>query len=89
MPKKTSDELEINGHSIKLTSLDKPYWPEDNLTKGDMLDYYRAVAHVMLPYLANRPITFRAYPNGISGPGFWRRDLPDNAPDSIGCSATS
>ena len=81
MPTKSSGEWTIDGHSIELTSLDKPYWPDDGLTKGDALDYYRAVADVMLPYLAQRPITFRAYPNGIKGPGFWRRDMPDNAPD--------
>ncbi len=81
MPKKISEVVEINGHTIELTSLDKPYWPDDELTKGDALNYYRAVADVMLPYLAERPVTFRAYPNGINGPGFWRRDLPDNAPD--------
>jgi len=81
MPKKTSEQMTINEREIELTSLDKLYWPEDGLTKGDALDYYRAVADVMLPYLTNRPITFRAYPNGVKGPGFWRRDLPDNAPD--------
>ncbi len=81
MPKQTSNEWTINGHTIELTSLDKPYWPDDGLTKGDALNYYRAVADVMLPYVVNRPITFRAYPSGIKGPGFWRRDVPDNAPD--------
>ncbi len=81
MPKKTSDQQTIDGRSIRLTSLDKVYWPDDGLTKGDALDYYRAIAGTILPYLKNRPLTLRAYPNGIDGPGFWRRDRPDNAPE--------
>jgi bifunctional non-homologous end joining protein LigD len=83
MPKKTSGEWTIDGQTIEVSSLDRLYWPDDKLTKGDALDYYRAVAEAMLPYLHNRPMTLRAYPNGIKGPGFWRRDRPDNAPEWI------
>lgn len=81
MPKKTSDEWTIGSHSIRVTSLHKRYWPDEGLTKGDTLDYYRRVASTMLPYLRGRPVTLRVYPNGIDGPGFWRRDRPDHVPD--------
>ncbi len=84
MPNSSAQEWEINGRSIRVTSLDKPYWPEDGFTKGDTLDYYRRVAKVILRYIHNRPVTLRAYPNGINGPGFWRRDRPDSAPDWLG-----
>ncbi len=81
MPKAAPEIWEISGHEVRITSRDKPYWPDDGLTKGDMLAYYRAVASAMLPYLFHRPATMRAYPNGVRGPQFWRREKPDNAPD--------
>jgi len=63
-----------------VSHLDKPFWPEDGLTKGDMLRYYQSISPVMLPYLKNRPVTLRIFPDGIRGFSYYRRDLPDNAP---------
>ena len=80
MPKATHESWTINDHDLQVTSLDKLYWPDDGLTKGDALSYYRAVANAMLPYLRHRPVTLRAYPNGIRGPQFWRREQPEGAP---------
>src|SRR5207248_3049424 len=71
---------EVSGRSLSLTNLAKLYWPKDTLTKGDMLEYSGAVAPAMLPYLENRPVTLRVYPNGIEGPSYYRRELPKNAP---------
>jgi bifunctional non-homologous end joining protein LigD len=70
----------MGDRSVSVTSLDKTFWPEDGLTKGDMLGYYREVAPVMLPYLKDRPVTLRVFPDGIQGSSYYRRDLPDNAP---------
>lgn len=81
MPKKTSSNETIGGRSLRLTNIDKMYWPDDGLTKGDAIDYYRAIANTLLPYLKNRPVTFRAFPNGVDGPGFWRRDRPNRSPE--------
>jgi bifunctional non-homologous end joining protein LigD len=64
-----------------VTSLGRVYWPEDALTKGDLLAYYRDLAPVLLPYCAGRPVTARVYPRGIQGPGYYRREIPDTAPD--------
>jgi bifunctional non-homologous end joining protein LigD len=81
MPKQSPETWELNGRKIEITSLDRRYWPDDDLTKGDLLDYYRLIAPVMLPYLRDRPLTLRVYPRGIDGPGHWRRELIDSAPD--------
>jgi bifunctional non-homologous end joining protein LigD len=81
MPKKTPEAWELSGREIRVTSLDKVYWPDDGLTKGDALAYYRQVASTMLPYLRDRPLTLRVFPRGISGPGYWRREQADSTPD--------
>ena len=73
----------LSGRSVRVTSLEKPYWPEDGLTKGDLLAYYRDLAPVMLPYFADRPVTPVVYPRGITGPRYYRRERPDTAPDWV------
>jgi bifunctional non-homologous end joining protein LigD len=80
MPSRTSENVELNGHTFGISSRDKLYWPDEGLTKGDTLDYYRRIAGFMLPYLHDRPATLRAFPQGIRGPGFWRREKPARAP---------
>ncbi len=75
-----SEVWQLKGHSVNVSSLDKPFWPEDGLTKGDMLRYYKAVAPIMLPFLKDRPATLRVFPDGIHGFSYYRRDLPENAP---------
>lgn len=74
----------VDGRQVRVTSLDKPYWPEDGLSKGDLLAYYRELAPVMRPYFAGRPVTGRVFPRGIHGPGYYRREIPENAPAWIG-----
>jgi bifunctional non-homologous end joining protein LigD len=55
---------------VRLSSLEKVLWPEAGTTKGDMVDYYRAVAPYLLPHLAGRPLTLGRFPNGVEGRGF-------------------
>jgi bifunctional non-homologous end joining protein LigD len=55
---------------VKLTSLDRVLWPRAGFTKGDMVDYYMAVADTLLPHLAGRPITLGRWPQGVEGRGF-------------------
>lgn len=69
--------------TIELSHPERVLWPEDGLTKGDLAAYYRAVAPVMLPHLRDRPVTLRVFPRGIDEESHYRRDLPDDAPDSI------
>ncbi len=79
--------LEVDDAGLRLTNLDKLFWPEDDpagpITKGDLLEYYRAVAPVLLPHLRGRPFTMRRYPDGAYGKAFFQKDAPKHMPDWI------
>ncbi len=68
---------------VKLSNLDKPFWPDEGITKGDLVDYYRAVATVLVPHLRGRPFTMRRYPDGAFGKAFFQKDAPSHMPDWI------
>ncbi|HET6629379.1 MAG TPA: DNA ligase D [Woeseiaceae bacterium] len=68
---------------VEVTNPDKVFWPGENLTKGDLVAYYRAVAKWLLPYLADRPLVLTRYPDGIEGKSFFQKDAPVYAPDWI------
>ena len=74
---------EINGHEIKFNNLNKIYWPEEKITKRDMLNYYYQVAPYILPYLKDRPQSMNRHPNGINGESFYFKDVTGTAPDWI------
>ena len=76
----TGTEWKVGERAVRVTSLDRPYWPEDGVTKGDLLGYYRDLAPVLLPYFVGRPVTVKVFPRGIHGPAIYRREIPDNAP---------
>jgi len=69
------------GHrSLQLSNLDKPFWPEEGITKGDLIAYYRDVATVLVPHLRRRPFTMKRYPDGWQGKHFFQKDTPKHAP---------
>lgn len=67
-------------HKIELSNIDKIYWPEEKLTKGDMLTYYETMADYVLPYLKDRPLSLNRFPNGIKDKGFYHKNAGDIAP---------
>ena len=67
--------------NIALSNLNKIYWPAEKYTKGDMIDYYRAISKWLLPYLANRPVVLTRFPDGIDGKSFYQKDAPVFAPE--------
>jgi len=67
--------------AVKVTNRTKLFWPDDGYTKGDLVDYYVAVAPRLLPYLANRPVVLTRYPDGIDGKSFFQKDAPEFVPD--------
>jgi bifunctional non-homologous end joining protein LigD len=73
----------IGSRTLSLSNLDKVLWPRDGYTKGDLIAYYRDVADVIVPYLAQRPLTLQRYPNGIDGMSFFEKSVPKGAPDWI------
>jgi bifunctional non-homologous end joining protein LigD len=70
----------VNGHQMKFTNLSKLYWPEDGVTKRDMLNYYYRMAPIMLPYYKDKPQTLNRFPNGIHGKTFYQKDVKGKAP---------
>ena len=68
---------------ITFSNLNKLYWPADRYTKGDLVEYYRAAAPWILPYLRNRPVVMTRYPDGIDGKMFYQKDAPEFAPGWI------
>ncbi|HLA74354.1 MAG TPA: DNA ligase D [Gammaproteobacteria bacterium] len=78
------DELKIatDGYSVSLTHLEKLYWPEQGINKGDLLKYYCAMAPHIIPYIKNRPLILKRYPDGVNEPFFYQHDI-DNAPEFL------
>jgi bifunctional non-homologous end joining protein LigD len=67
--------------NIAFSNLNKIYWPAEKYTKGDLIEYYRAVSKWLLPYLANRPVVLTRFPDGIDGKSFYQKDAPVFAPE--------
>jgi bifunctional non-homologous end joining protein LigD len=72
----------VGSNVVSLTNLDKVYWPDEGFTKGDLIKYYFEVAQYILPYLKDRPLIMKRYPNGITGSFFHQHDV-DDAPDYV------
>lgn len=76
------EEVEIEGRQLTLTNLNKVYWPEEVITKGDMIRYYRDISELILPYLKDRPESLHRFPNGIQSKSFFQKNVTD-APDWV------
>jgi len=74
-PQPTND-----GIVVKVTNRAKVFWPEEGYTKGDLVDYYTAVAPALLPYLDDRPVMLVRYPDGIHGKSFYQWNVPHGMP---------
>jgi bifunctional non-homologous end joining protein LigD len=68
---------------LKLSNLDKPFWPDEGITKGDLLSYYQRVAPVVVQHLKDRPFTMKRYPDGWQGKFFFQKDAPKGIPEWI------
>jgi bifunctional non-homologous end joining protein LigD len=66
---------------IAFSNLKKIYWPAEKYTKGEMIEYYRAISKWLLPYLDNRPVVLTRFPDGIDGKSFYQKDAPDFVPE--------
>ncbi len=83
------EELKIGGHSVKLTHTDKVFFPDKKYTKGDLINYFKDIADVMVPYLKDRPLVMLRYPDGIKGQSFFHKDAPDYFPSWIKTKSVS
>jgi bifunctional non-homologous end joining protein LigD len=62
--------------NVAFSNQDKIFWPEEGYTKGDLIEYYRAISPWLLPYLRDRPVVLTRYPDGIAGKNFFQKDAP-------------
>src|ERR671926_1116935 len=74
--------LKVGREQVSVTSLDRIYWPDEKLTKFDLLCYYLKINSYLLPFLQDRPAILQRYPRGIKAPMFFQQDL-DSAPEFI------
>ncbi|HZD65429.1 MAG TPA: non-homologous end-joining DNA ligase, partial [Acidimicrobiales bacterium] len=79
----TNQELRAGNHTIEVTHPDKVLYPHEGITKVQVVDYYRQVAATMGPHLRDRPLAEHRYPDGIEGPDFYQKNVPDYFPDWI------
>jgi bifunctional non-homologous end joining protein LigD len=79
----TVDRIAKGSRELKLSNLDKVFFPKEGITKGDLIAYYRAIAPVLVPHLENRPFTMVRWPDGIEAGRFFQKDAPSHMPEWI------
>jgi bifunctional non-homologous end joining protein LigD len=77
------DELVVAGRRIAVSNLDKVLYPGGHFTKAEVIDYYIRIAPILLPYLKQRPVTLKRFPDGIYGEFFYEKDAPAFTPDWV------
>jgi bifunctional non-homologous end joining protein LigD len=81
LPRESNDAIvELGERVVRLTNLEKPFWPELGITKGDLLQYYADVAPFVLPHLHDRAMVMKRYPNGAGGAFFFMKRAPEPRP---------
>ncbi|WEO99516.1 non-homologous end-joining DNA ligase [Streptomyces sp. FXJ1.172] len=80
---KTKDAIRVGGRSVPLSNPDKELFPDDGITKAELVDYYRTVARPMLTHLRGRPLVMERWPDGYEGRSFYHKDVPGYFPDWI------
>jgi bifunctional non-homologous end joining protein LigD len=78
-----ADRVKKGSRELKLSNLDKVFFPVEGITKGDLLEYYRAAAPVLVPQLRDRPFTMVRWPDGLEGGRFFQKDAPSHMPEWI------
>lgn len=78
-----SETVRVDGHEIRITRPEKVLFPEDGITKGDLVRYYQQIAPLMLPWLEGRPLAMERFPDGIGRPGFFQKAAARYYPEWI------
>lgn len=79
----SDQDVHIDGHAISLSNQDKSLFPQDGISKGDLVDYYRRIAEIALPHYRGRALTMHRFPDGIDAQGFFQKEAPDYFPDWV------
>ena len=80
---RTTQTVEVEGRRLALSNLEKVLYPATGTTKAEVLAYYTAVAPVLLPHLADRPVTRKRWPDGVESAPFFEKNVPMGAPDWV------
>ncbi|MGV3771816.1 MAG: non-homologous end-joining DNA ligase [Verrucomicrobiales bacterium] len=83
LPSEGDVEIELEGKSVKITNLAKPFWSDLGITKGDLIQYYTDISTVLLPHIEHRAMVMKRYPNGAAGNFFFQKRAPVPRPDWI------
>ena len=83
MTAKRAEAVRVSGITVELSNTSKTLFPDDQVTKGDLVGYYRDIAARMLPYLRDRPLSMERYPDGITGERIVQKNVPRYFPDWI------
>jgi bifunctional non-homologous end joining protein LigD len=83
MAKDEKVTVEVDGHALQLSNLHKVLYPQTGFTKGAVIDYYSRIAPVLLPHLADRPLTIKRYPNGVDEKFFFEKNAARGTPDWV------
>ncbi len=73
--------VQIDGRDLSVSNLDKVLYPDTGTTKAGVIDYYTRIAAVMLPHLAQRPVTMVRFPDGVEGDSFFEKRCPSHRPE--------
>ena len=83
LPDAPEAALTIDGHALKFTNLRKVWFPDDGITKREVINYYDSVADLILPHLQDRPLSLKRYPNGINEEFFFQKNAAEKVPDWV------
>jgi bifunctional non-homologous end joining protein LigD len=83
IPTAGSVTLNVKDREVRLTNLDKPFWTNPTITKGDLIQYYADVAPVLLPHIRDRAMVMKRYPHGAAGEFFFMKRAPSPRPEWI------
>ena len=83
MEKTLSQKIKVGSYTISISNQDKVLFPDDGITKADLINYYYSIAPLMLLYVKNRPITMHRYPMGINHEGFYQKNAEDYFPSWV------
>lgn len=83
MSARESTEVDVEGRTLTFTNPSKVLYPEAGFTKGEVVDYYRTIAPVLVPHLEGRPLTLKRYPNGVDGMFFFEKNATKHRPEWI------
>ena len=83
IPRSGSVTLDVDGREVRLTNLDKVFWADEKITKGDLIQYYADVAPVLLPHIRDRAMVMKRYPHGAAGEFFFMKRAPVPRPEWI------